>query len=149
MSFVERVGLLPRASIAISILSFRTLISIMSSLLALVASDLAQISLSWGRWVGTVLSVASSIPITILGYTMVVRTSYSMGMLKRSSRIRGKTWLLMSSKIVLPLSILPLAAFNLLLLPFNHESSIYQLLVVVEGFYHQLQCHLGHNVLAY
>ena len=97
LSFVKWIGLLPRASISISILSFRTFISIMSSLLALVASDLAQISLSWGRWVGTVLSVASSIPITILGSTMVVRTSCSMGMLKMSSRSRGKIWLLLSS----------------------------------------------------
>ena len=48
MSFVERVRLLPRASIAISILGFRTFIGIMSSLLALKASDLAQVSLSWG-----------------------------------------------------------------------------------------------------
>ena len=37
----ERVGLLPRASIAISILSFRTFIGVMSSLLALVASNVA------------------------------------------------------------------------------------------------------------
>ena len=66
MSFVERVRLLPRASIAISILGFRTFIGIMSSLLALKESDLAQVPLGWGRWVGAVLSVASSIPITIL-----------------------------------------------------------------------------------
>ena len=97
MSPVERVGLLPRASIVVSILSFRTLISIMSSLLALVASDLAQISLSWGRWVGTVLSVASSIPITILGAIVIVRATSSMGMLKMSSQPRGKSWLLLSS----------------------------------------------------
>ena len=97
MSSGERVGLLPRASIAISILSFRTLISIISSLLALVASDLAQISLSWGRSVGTVLSVASSIPITILVAIMVVRATSSMGMLKLKSQFRGKTGLLLSS----------------------------------------------------
>ena len=72
---VERVRLLPRASIAVSVLSFRTFIGIMSSLLTLVASDLAQISLGWGQWVGTVLAVASSIPITILGAIMVVPTS--------------------------------------------------------------------------
>ena len=57
----------------------------MSSLLALKASDLAQVPLGWGRWMGTVMSVASSIPITILGATMVVRDPSSMGMLKRSS----------------------------------------------------------------
>ena len=73
MSFVERVRLLPRASIAISIPGFRTFIGIMSSLLALKASDLAQVPLGWGRWVGAVLSVASSIPITILGAIMVVQ----------------------------------------------------------------------------
>ena len=56
--------------------------------------------------------------------------------------ISGKAWLLLSSRIVLPLSILPLAVVNLLLLPFNHESSIYQLLVVVEGCYHQLHAQL-------
>ena len=45
---IERVQLLPRASIAISILGFRTFIGIMSGLLALKASDLAQVSLGWG-----------------------------------------------------------------------------------------------------
>ena len=48
MSFIERVRLLPRASIAISILGFRTFIGIMSNLLTLIASDLAQVSLGWG-----------------------------------------------------------------------------------------------------
>ena len=48
MSFVERVRLLPRASISITILGFRTFIGIMSSLLTFKASDLAQVSLSWG-----------------------------------------------------------------------------------------------------
>ena len=38
----------------------------MSGLLALKASDLAQVFLGWGRWVGAVLAVASSIPITSL-----------------------------------------------------------------------------------
>ena len=95
MSFVERVQLLPRASIAI--LAFRTFIGIMSGLLALKASDLAQVFLGWGRWVGAVLAVASSIPITILGAIVIVRATSSMGMLKMSSRSRGKTWLLLSS----------------------------------------------------
>ena len=44
----------------------------MSGLLALNASDLAQVSLGWGRWVGAVLAVASSITIPIPGATMVV-----------------------------------------------------------------------------
>ena len=92
--------------------------------------------------VGMVLAVASSIPITIFGATMIVRAPSSMGMLKISSRVRGKTRLLLSSRIVLPLSILPLTVFNLLLLPFNHECSIYQLLVVVEGCHHQLHAQL-------
>ena len=85
VSFVEWVRLLPRASIAISILGFRTFIGIMSILLALKTSDLAQVPFGWGRWVGVVLSVASSIPITILWATMVVQTTSSMGMLKMSS----------------------------------------------------------------
>ena len=72
LSLVERVGLLPRASIAISILSFRTFIGIMSSLLALVASNVTYILLGGRCWVGTVLAVASSITIPILGATMVV-----------------------------------------------------------------------------
>ena len=41
LSPVERVGLLPRASIAISILGFRTFIGVMSGLLAFVASHVA------------------------------------------------------------------------------------------------------------
>ena len=90
MSFVERVRLLPRASIAISILGFRTFIGIMSILLALKKSDLAQVPFGWGRWVGAVLSVASSIPITILGAIMVVRATSSRGMLNMNSRFRGK-----------------------------------------------------------
>ena len=73
---------------------------------------------------------------------MIVRATSSMGMLKMSSRSRGKTWLLLSSRIVLPLSILPLAVLNLLLLAFNHKSTVYQLLVVVEGCYHQLHAQL-------
>ena len=47
LSSVERVRLLPRAYISISILGFRTFIGVMSSLLAHVASDLAQVSLGW------------------------------------------------------------------------------------------------------
>src|SRR4051812_4955929 len=89
-----------------------------------------------------VLAVASSIPITILGAIMIMQATSSMGMLKMSSQFRGKTWLLLSSRIELPLSILPLAIFNLLLLPFNHKSVIYQLLVVVEACYHQLHAQL-------
>ena len=57
----------------------------MSGLLALKASDLAQVSLGWGRWVGAVLAVAFSITITILGAIMVMRATSSMGMLKMST----------------------------------------------------------------
>ena len=63
----------------------------MSSLLALKTSDLAQVCLGWGRWVGAVLAVASSIPISILGAIVIVRATSFMGMLKMSSRSRGKT----------------------------------------------------------
>ena len=74
----------------------------MSILLALKTSDLAQVPLGWGRWVGAVLSVASSIPIPILGVTMVMRTSSigivaSMVMVNVSSRVQGKTGPLLSS----------------------------------------------------
>ena len=41
MSFVERIGILPRTSIAISILRFRTFSVIMSGLLAFVTGDVA------------------------------------------------------------------------------------------------------------
>ena len=69
----------------------------MSGLGTLETSDLTQVSLGRGRWGGPVLAVASSIPITILVAIMVVRTTSSMGMLKMSSRSRGKTWILLSS----------------------------------------------------
>ena len=137
LSPIKRVRLLPRASIAISILAFGTFIGIMSSLGTLETRDLTQISLGWGRWGGTVLAVASSIPITILVAIMVVRATSSMGVLKLKSRFRGKTGLLLGSRVILPLSILPLTVFNLLLLSFNHDGTIYQLLVVVETCYHQ------------
>ena len=72
LSPVERVRLLPRASIAISILSFRTFIGIMSSLMALLESNVSEILLAWGGWVGTILTATSSILIAILGANMVV-----------------------------------------------------------------------------
>ena len=97
LSPVERVRLLPRTSIAISILQFRTFICIMSCLRTLKASDLAQVILGWGLWVGAILVVASSIPITIPGAIVIVRATSSMGMLKMSSWSRGKAWLLLSS----------------------------------------------------
>ena len=123
LTFGERVGLLGRTSIAISILRFRTFSRIMSNLLALKASDLAQVPLGWGRWVGAVLSVAScSIPVSILGTIVVVETPSivnmaSMVMMGMSSRVRGKMRLLLSSRVILPLSILPFAALYLLFFP--------------------------------
>ena len=42
----------------------------------------------------------ASIAITILGAIVTVRATSSMGMLKMSSWSRGKTWLLLSSRIV-------------------------------------------------
>ena len=78
----------------------------------------------------------------ILGAIVIVRATSSMGMLKMSSQSRGETGLLLSSRIVIPLSILPLAVLDLHLLPFNHKSAIYQLLVVVECCYHQLHAQL-------
>ena len=88
LSPIERVRLLPRASIAISILAFWAFIGIMSGLRTLETGDLTQVSLGWGRWDGTVLAVASSI--TILVAILVVRATSSMGMLKMSSPLRVK-----------------------------------------------------------
>ena len=72
LAFGEGVGLLCRTSIAISILCFRTFSAIMSGLPALETSNVAQIPLGWCCGVGTVLTVASSIPIAILRATVVV-----------------------------------------------------------------------------
>ena len=78
---------------------------------------------------------------------MVMRTSSivsvaSMVMVGMSSRVRGKARLLLSSKIILPLSILPFAALYLLLLSFNHKGPIYQVLLVIECCHHQLHTQL-------
>ena len=72
LTFGDGVGLLGRTSIAISILRFRTFSGIMSGLLALETGNVAQIPLGWCGRVGTVLAAASSIPIAILGATVVV-----------------------------------------------------------------------------
>ena len=69
----------------------------------------------------------------------MVTASMVVGM---SSRVRGIAGLLLSSRSVPPLYILPLAIINLLLLAFNHESPVYQLLVVVECCHHQLHAQL-------
>ena len=68
----EEVGLLSRTSVAISILCFRTFSGVVSGLPALETSNVTQILLGGCRGVGTVLTIASSIPIAILRATMVV-----------------------------------------------------------------------------
>ena len=122
LSFVERVGLLPGASIAVPILNFWAFIGIMSILPALVTSDMAEIPLGGCGRCRAVLVSIGSIPfsIAILGAIVIVRATSSMGMLKLSYRFRGKARLPLSSRVILSLPILPLATFNLLMLPFNH-----------------------------
>ena len=71
LTFGEGVGILCRTSIAISILCFRTFSGIMSGLPALETSNVTHILGGCCR-VGTVLTVASSIPIAILRATVVV-----------------------------------------------------------------------------
>ena len=72
LTYSEAIGLLSRVSISIAILQLKTIIRIVSSLPALVTSDMTQILLSGCCWVGTVLVVASSIPISILGAIVVM-----------------------------------------------------------------------------
>ena len=122
LSFVERVGLVPGASIAVSILSFWAFIGIMSILPALVTGDMAEILLGGcGRCRAALVTICSiPISISILGAIVIVRATSSMGVLKLSYRFRGKTGFLLCSRIILSLPILPLATFNLLMLPFNH-----------------------------
>ena len=122
LSFVERVGLLPGASIAVPIFNFWAFIGIMSILPALVTSDMAEIPLGGcGRCRAVLVSIGSiPISIAVLGAIVIVRATSSMGMLKLSYRCRGKTGLLLSSRVILSLPILPLTTFNLLMLPFNH-----------------------------
>ena len=70
-----------------------------------------------------VLIIFCSITIPILGAIVVVRTPSIMGVASMvmgvSSRVRGETGSLLSSRSILPLSVLPLAAVNLLLLTFK------------------------------
>ena len=47
MTFGEGVGILGRTPITISIIGFRTIIGIMSGLLALETSNVAQVPLGW------------------------------------------------------------------------------------------------------
>ena len=96
LSFGEGVGPLGRTSIAISILCFRTFSGIMSGLLALETSNVAQIPLGRCCGVGTVLAAASSIPIAILGATVVVRT---FSIVRVSSMVMASMVVGMSSKV--------------------------------------------------
>jgi hypothetical protein len=101
---------------------------------------------------GTVLVAIASIArlevaivLTIIPIPSMVMSSMimsSMGVMGVSSRVWGIAGLLLSSGVVLPLAILPLAAVNLLLLAFKDDGLVYQLLVVVEGSHHQLHSQL-------
>ncbi len=97
----ERAGLLSRASIAITILCLRAVISVVSGLPALETSNLTQILLGERCSVRAVLIAACSIPVSILGATVIMRISYIVGMASMvmgiSSRVRGKMRLLLSS----------------------------------------------------
>ena len=74
------------------------------------------------------------VPIPSMVMSSMIMSSMSvMGM---PSRVWGITGLLLSSEVVLPLAILPLASINLLLLAFKYGGLVYQLLVVVEGSHH-------------
>ena len=77
LSFVEWIGLLSSAPITISILRFRALRGIVSSLPALEASDVTQIFLHWCRRVEMLLVAIPSIAISML-VTMVVVSISSM-----------------------------------------------------------------------
>lgn len=68
----EGVGLLSRTSNTVSILGFRTFTGIVFDLPSLETTNVTQILLGGCRGVGTVLTVASSIPIAILRATVVV-----------------------------------------------------------------------------
>ena len=72
LSPVERVGLLPRASFAISILCFRALGGIVSSLPALETSNVTRVLLGGRCWVRVVLIAACYIPVSILEATVVM-----------------------------------------------------------------------------
>ena len=68
----EGVGLLSSAPITVSILRFRALRGIVSSLPTLETSNVTQILLGGCHGVGMVLTIAASIPIAILWANMVV-----------------------------------------------------------------------------
>ena len=93
LPFVEWIGLLSSAPIAVSILCFRALRGIVSTLPALEASNVTLVSLGGCGWIGAVLIVACSVPSPILRTIVVVRTSSVVVMtsmvMNKSSRVRG------------------------------------------------------------
>ena len=72
LSFVEWIGLLPSAPITVSILRFRALRGIVSSLPALKASNVTYISLGGCGWIGVVLIFVCFIPSPILRTIVVM-----------------------------------------------------------------------------
>ena len=68
----ERVRLLSRASIVISIMCLRTFNGVVFGLPPLETGNMTQIFLGGCCGIGMTLTIASSIPITILRATMVV-----------------------------------------------------------------------------
>ena len=93
LSSVERVWLLPSASIAIAVLQFRTIVGVVSSLPALETSNVTLILLVGCGWVRAVLIAACSIPIPIPWDSMTMVTSSIMGVasmvMNKSSRVQG------------------------------------------------------------
>ena len=98
---VERVGLLPSASIAITVLQFRTIVGVVPSLPALETSNVTLILLGGCGWVRAVLIAACSIPIPIPWAIMIMGTSSIVGVasmvVDKSCRVQGETRLLLSS----------------------------------------------------
>ena len=76
----EGIGLLPRTSIAISILCFGTLGGVVAGLPALETSNVTLVLLGGCGWVRAVLIAACSIPVPILGATVVMQTPSIVGM---------------------------------------------------------------------
>ena len=93
LSFVEWIRLLSGAPVSISIPSFRAIIRIVPSLSALIASNLTQVSLGGCGWIGAILIVISSVPISILTTIVIMRPSSSVVVtsmvMNKPSRIRG------------------------------------------------------------
>ena len=136
LSTGKRVGLLCRASIAVAVsiplLGLRAVGGIVSCLLALETGDVTQILLSRSRTVLVAIAsiarlevvvVVAIVPIPSMVMSSMIMSS--MGVMGVSSRVWGIAGLLLSSGVVLPLIILPLAAINLLLLSFKDDGLVY------------------------